>query len=175
LEAVSRMSGITNPSFNYVNQVLINKYAKTPAAQEPGIARGKKKMSIADVHKYYDVLRKKAENDAESRKEEVYSKVPKVKEIDEELRLSAFELSKAMISGSSDRKQQSVKLKNKVNRLSKQRADLLLENGFCEDYTETKYRCEMCKDSGINDNDERCSCFKEIQSEAEAWRISSKN
>jgi DnaD/phage-associated family protein len=174
LEACSKTSGIPNPNFNYVNQILTNWFTGKTGGRKTGETGGKKAISIADVHRYYDKIRKQAEDDANERTEQIYAQIPRIKEIDEELRLCGMEMSRIMISGNANKKQQADKYKNKVNELSKQKADLLKENGYNADYIETKYKCETCKDSGINDNNERCSCFKETQKEAELWQISSK-
>ena len=174
LEACGKTSGISNPNFNYVNQILVNWFTGKTNGQKSGDSDGKKAISMADVLRYYDKIRKQAENDANKRREEIYARIPRIKEIDEELRLCGMEMSRVLISGSVGKKQQVAKYKNKVDELSIQKTDMLKENGYDADYIETKYNCELCKDTGMNDNNDRCSCFKEIQNEAELWRNSSK-
>jgi len=173
LEACSKTSGISNPNFNYVNQILVNWFTGKSGEQSPGKKNGKKAISIADVHKYYDKIRKEAEDDANERREQIYRNIPKIKEIDEELRLCGMEMSRIMISQSVNKKQLAAKYQNKVDELSTQKMDILKQNGYDASYIETKYKCEICNDTGINDQNERCSCFKETQNEAEIWLNSS--
>ena len=175
IEACSKTSGISNPNINYVNQVLVNWHTGKTGGQKSGGQNGKKAVSTTDVLKYYDTVRKQAEDDADSKKEQVYSEAPKIKDIDDELRACGMELSRMMVSGNPDKKQRADSYKNKVAKLSEQKANLLKEHGYAADYMEIKYRCEICKDSGTNDDGERCSCFREMQNEAELWQISSKN
>jgi len=175
LEACGKTSGISNPNFNYVDSVLKNRQGGRQAGHEKAGSHGVKAISIADIYRYYDMIRKQAEGDAAAKREEVYLKVPGVKEIDEELKVCVMGISKAMVSGNPDKKQQAAKYQNNAQKLSDQKAELLLKSGYSPDYTETKYRCDICKDSGIDDDNNPCKCFKEIQNEAEAWQNSQKN
>lgn len=175
LDACSKTSGISNPNFNYVNQVLINRFTNNKNVVQlntTNVANSNKTVSIAQVLKYYDSVRKEAEDEASKRSAEIYSKIKEIKEIDEELRLSGMEMSRIMISGSSDRKQQVAKYKDKLDELSQKKVRILEENGYDANYLETRYKCMVCKDSGIDDNNERCSCFREMQKEAELWQNS---
>jgi DnaD/phage-associated family protein len=172
LDACSKTSGISNPNFNYVNQILVNWHTGKENGQKNNRNTQRKSISIADVHKYYDKIKGEAEKDATERREQIYLQLPKVKELDEEIRLCGMEMSRIMISGSANKTQQVAQYKRKVDEFSEQKAEILKESGYAVDYMETKYRCELCKDSGINDANDRCSCFKQIQSEAEKWQIS---
>ena len=167
LEACDRASGIGNPNFNYLNKVLVNWFAGKQDEK-----KSRKTISIGDVHKYYDIIRKKAEDEAAAKKEKIYSQIPKISGLDEELRLCSMEMSKIMVSGSGDKKQLISKYKNKADGLLEEKNRLLSENGYGDDYMDTKYRCEVCRDTGVNDNGERCICFKTVQNEAELWQKS---
>ncbi|MCL1982590.1 MAG: DnaD domain protein [Clostridiales bacterium] len=171
LEACGKTAGISNPNINYVNSVLVNWHTEKTTGQKPG-KPGKKTATIADVHKYYDMIRKQAEDEAEEKKAQIYSQVPEIKEIDAQLRACGMEMSKIMISGNPSKKQQANSCKSKADKLSAQKADLLAQAGHAADYLETKYRCGICMDTGLDDNGERCGCFAKVQSEAELWRTS---
>jgi len=171
LEACGKTSGISNPNFNYVNQILINWQTEKSGGQKSSANSGKsgrKTISIADVHKYYDAIRKQAEDEAAARRELVYSQVSEIKGIDEELRRCIIEMSKIMVSGS-NKSNQTAKYKSKISELSAKKTSLLKENGYTADHMETNYKCDICKDSGLDDKGERCGCFKEMQKEAELW------
>jgi DnaD/phage-associated family protein len=172
LEACSKTSGISNPNFNYVNQILVNWHTGKEIGHKNTENIQKKSNSIANVHKYYDKIKSEAENAANERREQTYLQLPKIKELDEEIRLCGMEMSRIMISGSANKKQQAALYKHKVDEFLEQKANILKENGYSVDHMETMYRCGICKDSGINDANDRCSCFKQIQSEAEKWQSS---
>ena len=170
LEACGKTSGIPNPNINYVNGVLSNWHSGAKNGKTPENNSGGKAISVADVHKYYDMIRKRAEDEAAGKKKEIYTQIPKIKKIDEELRQCVMEVSKLLVSGSSDKERLTAAYQKKAGELSGQRAGLLLENGYGADYLDTKYRCPVCKDTGINDNDERCECFKDVFNEAGLWK-----
>ena len=54
--------------------------------------------------------------------------------------------------------------------LEEERAVLLTENNFTVDYTDIKYSCKKCGDTGIDENGSRCVCVKERIGEAELWQ-----
>ena len=172
LEACSKTSGISNPNFNYVNQILVNWHTGKENVQKNSENLRKKSISIANVHKYYDKIKGEAESAASERREQVYLQLPKVKELDEEIRLCGMEMSRIMLSGSATKKQQVASYKRKIEEFSEQKTAMLVENGFAADYMDTKYRCAVCNDSGATDANDRCSCFKQVQSEAEKWQNS---
>ena len=45
--------------------------------------------------------------------------------------------------------------------LTKKRKEILLSLGYPEDYTDVKYFCEKCSDTGFAENGKMCSCFRE--------------
>ncbi|MCL1808885.1 MAG: DnaD domain protein [Clostridiales bacterium] len=172
LDAVGKTTGASEPNFNYLNSILVNRHTEKTGGQKSGKG-GKKAVSIADVHRHYDMVREQAESEAEERRAQVYGNVPQVKEIDAQLRALGMEMSKIMISRSPSKKQQASACKNKAGQLSAQKAELLAAAGYSADHMETKYRCSICRDTGLNDSGERCGCFAKMQSEAELWQISS--
>ena len=47
---------------------------------------------------------------------------------------------------------------------------LLTDNDFELDYMDVHYKCRICKDTGTNDEGERCECFVLRTKEAEIWQ-----
>ncbi len=165
LEACTKTAGISSPNFNYVNKVLENWRNE---AENKGVdVNTKIVVTQAVLNQYYDFLRDKAEKEADARKKEVYEKLPKIKEIDEEIRKMGSQLSKALILGSSEN--ESKKINSIMDELAAERAVVLTENNFEMDYTDIKYACEKCSDTGMTDLGERCSCIKQRTEEAELW------
>lgn len=172
LEACSKTSGIPNPNINYVNKILSNWMTEKGGTAGSGVSKetGDKTLNAGTVMKYYDVIREKAEAEAVEHKQEVYRLLPDIKAIDEEIRSLGMRLSKIMVSGASNAKEQMGKFKVKIDVLSEEKAFRLTENNFPVDYMEIRYKCDKCKDTGTDDMGGRCSCFDERLSEAETWQ-----
>ncbi|MCQ2546095.1 MAG: DnaD domain protein [Clostridia bacterium] len=159
LDACAKTSGISSPSINYVNRILENWYAENGSnAKADGITN-------SDRMKYYDYLREREEREAGERKEEVYSKVPRIREIDEEEQRLASSLSRIAVSNRVDKREATEEIKEKIDRISTEKAFLLTDNGFELDYMDMKYQCPLCRDTGMLDTGERCQCFREITEE----------
>lgn len=161
LSACSCTSGISSPNINYVNKVLVNWYEEEKKKDE-GI---KADVTGNDIARYYEALRLKAEEEAEKRRAVVYEKVPRIKEIEEELNASSAEISKIIISDRADRKEAMEKIKEKTDALNMEKAFLLTDNGFETDFMDIKYRCRECNDTGILETGEKCQCLREITKE----------
>ncbi len=161
LSACSKTSGISNPNINYVNKVLINWYEE----QQSGKVGRRKELTTGDIMNYYAFLRQTETQEAEQRREEVYDRVPRIKEIDKEINGYSAELSKIIISNRVDRKQATDTIKRKVESLSTEKAFLMTDNGFELDYMDVRYTCPECRDTGILETGERCQCFGEVTKE----------
>ena len=53
-------------------------------------------------------------------------------------------------------------LRSKIAELEHEREVLLTENDIPVDYMDVRYNCRICKDTGITDTGERCSCYEDI-------------
>lgn len=165
LEACTKTAGISSPNFNYVNKVLENWKNE---AENKGVDVNKKVIVTQGVlNQYYDYIREKAEREAEERKEEIYRKIPRISEIDDEIRKMSSQLSKALIMGTAE--EEGKKISKVMDELASERAVVLTENNYEMDYTDIKYACGKCNDTGITDLGERCSCIKARTEEAEVW------
>ena len=162
LEACAKTTGISNPNINYVNKVLTNWHDEKPGKDSLGKS---KELSVGDIMRYYDEIRRQAERVSDEHREEVYQKVYRIKEIDEELRKRNRELSKVVISDVIDKKDIVDKIKKKTEELNNEKAFLLTDNGYELGYMDISYKCEKCKDTGMLETGERCQCFGEISRE----------
>lgn len=168
LEACDTTLSTPNPNLRYVNKVLENWYNEAKA-------RGtdvNKKVTVtqAVLNKYYEYLRRKEELKAQERKEEVYGMIPRIEEIDQERNELSSKLTRGLLTGMT--KEEQNKIKRLENLLEEERAVLLTENNFPIDYTDIKYLCEKCGDTGFDENGQRCSCARERTGEAELWQKS---
>jgi len=112
--------------------------------------------------KIYDEYSQKyliARERAHEKERELHLLIPELATLDKELSLAGLEIFSASISGG-DYKQKIAEIKEKNLALQKKRAELLLKNGYPADYTDVKYECEKCSDTGFIDN-KMCACMKE--------------
>jgi len=158
LDACKKTSGISNPNINYINSVL--KAWSNGSGEKPGASTEDGKTgSIARVIKQYEEVRAKNEVKTEERRIEVYRRIPRVKEIEEEARNIGLQISRAMLSGTAEGKAKIRAMKEKVDNLNEEKAFLMTENNFQIDYMDMVYDCPLCRDTGIQDTGDRCTCF----------------
>lgn len=96
---------------------------------------------------------------ADERKRELHARIPEVTHIDRELSLVGLEIFSASLSGG-DYKKKLAEVKEKNLALQQRRDEILVENGYPADYSDVKYECEKCGDTGFIDN-KMCSCMRE--------------
>ena len=164
LEACEKTSGISTPNFNYVNKVLENWAADSEKA---GTDVNSEHVSQSVLMEYYAYLRDKAESEAEARKQEVYEKVPRIKEIDAEVSKLGAELSRKLIMGQD--RGDSKEIQDRMDGLAVERAAELTDHGFGVDHTDIQYKCSKCNDTGLSDLGERCTCVADRTKEAATW------
>ncbi len=162
LTACSKTSGISSPNINYVNKILVNWYEEQHSKETKGSSA---ELTTSEIMQYYETLVRREEQEAEERRAQVYSKVPRIKEIEEDISRSSSEISKIIISDRVDKEKAMADVRNRIDSLNMERAFLLTDNGFEMDYMDIKYRCPQCKDTGMLETGERCQCFREITKE----------
>lgn len=107
----------------------------------------------------FEGKRRRAEDDAERRTYDAEERIPELHLIHQRLRSSGTEIFRAAILGGDIQKKiQEIKGENDALRLKK--SELLAAAGLPEDYTEPRYECELCCDTGYQ-NGRMCRCFKE--------------
>ena len=157
----SKTTGIASPNINYVNKVLVNWYEERTGKDKSG---KRKELTLTEISQYYETLRHKEEKEAEAHRREVYAKVPRIKQIDDELAAgSNSELSRIIISDTVDKRDASEQIRNRPRcTLNTEKAFLLTDNGFELDYMDIHYECPLCKDTGMLETGEKCQCFGEV-------------
>lgn len=102
---------------------------------------------LARARAVIDEKRRNSDNEREKREAQAYKQIPELKDIDVSLaRLMADTASKALSGGYMKSALDSVR--SECEAFSKRRAELLKKSGFPEDYTDMKYDCSRCHDSG---------------------------
>ena len=108
------------------------------------------------VKEFIETRRNRAFAEAMARDEEVSAKSEKIRGIDELLRKTGPTLFRAACRG-----EDITPIKEENMRLQKERRAELLRLGYAEDYTEPKFVCSICSDTG-SVNMRVCSCFKKL-------------
>ncbi len=109
------------------------------------------------IRETYETKYLRAQEAAEARREEAYLKIPELRAADQEISHMGLEIMQAALSGRPEEAIQALKEKNLAIREA--RKVLLEAHGFPPDYTDVKYECPLCADSGFVDY-KMCTCMK---------------
>ena len=111
------------------------------------------------IRQEYDEKYINARKAASARLFEVHNKIPDVMQIDRILEQTGARIMSIVCSGDSDAQVKIAKLREENQSLNEARKKLLVLNGYPEDYTDIKYECEKCGDSGYVDT-KMCECMR---------------
>ena len=89
----------------------------------------------------------------------VYSRLPRVKAIDAELRRQMAALCSLTLSHDADVPERIEELREKNRALQRERAGILISAGLPENYTDDIYSCAKCRDTGYVGS-EMCECLR---------------
>ena len=101
----------------------------------------------AEVIEKYQTKWRVAEDAAKARRLEAYAKAPEVQKIDSELGATALNILSISASGV-DIEEKMAHLRERTEALRRRRSELLTEAGFPADFTDVKYDCPKCGDTG---------------------------
>lgn len=113
-----------------------------------------------EILKYYDDVRTNAAARLREKRKKVYSKFPRIEEIDNEISMAGVTMAKAVLNNPSDAVDITKNLKENLHQLTAEKERLLRENGFAANHLEIEYQCPICKDTGFV-GDGRCACFSQ--------------
>ncbi len=165
--AACEKAGFTqSPGIRYVNKVLEN--WKKEAEEMGRDINSKITVNQGTLNKYYDYLREKSEKEADARREEIYEKLPEIRDIDINLQSLSSKISRGLLRGAS--LEETGEIRKEISDLEKKRAILLTESNYPLDYTDIRHLCDKCSDTGYDENGRRCSCQKVRMGEAELWQ-----
>jgi len=112
--------------------------------------------------KEYEQKKFKSEIDLEKRKSDLYTKIPKLKEIEDELNHYAINTAKSILNHENSSLNS---LQEKINELKMQKEKILKSENLDNNYLKPFYECELCQDTGyIKDNNYKskmCNCLKQ--------------
>lgn len=112
--------------------------------------------NYAKVKNEIENRRLSAEALAESHNAEVRAKYPEIQAIDDELTKMGLQIFSLAVKGESIEP-----IKRRNRELMERRTAILVSEGYPADYTEVKYACPLCRDSGFVDV-KMCSCMRKM-------------
>ena len=113
----------------------------------------------------YEQKKIRAELDLQERKENLYILYPRLLEIENELNSLGISSAKAILKDPTNSLEYSQELSLRIEKLKKEKQDILIKNGYPEDFFTPNYECSVCQDTGYivddNFNTSMCSCLKQ--------------
>jgi len=123
-------------------------------------------QSIHDIIKnYYDKNKQRAFETLQERKNELYLKVPRIMEIDDDINQLGIEYNKKILMSEVRSDAPYNEMSIKIDMLKKERMQLIVAHGYPMNFLEDIYTCPICKDMGFVGEDntfERCTCYKQL-------------
>ncbi len=125
---------------------------------------GYNKQDYIRIKAEYSKKYLRAQEAAGARRMELYAAVPEVRELDAELARTGMEIMGAISAGDNILEKLAL-IRQKNKELLEARADLLTAHGFPADYSDMRYECEVCGDTGFV-NTGMCDCMRRALIEA---------
>lgn len=119
------------------------------------------KNRTRDIQFAYQQKRDRARYDQERRQNEIYSRVPQIRSIDEEISKTGLKLSKLVLYGHVDPEKAIHELEETLKKLKNERAFLMTEHNFPLDYAQMRYDCGLCSDTGYLPDGKLCKCYRQ--------------
>lgn len=111
------------------------------------------------IKQEYDEKYMRARQAATERLFEIHNKIPEIMKIDRILEQTGAKIMGIVCSGDSNAQERIAALRAENQTFAEARRELLELNGYPADYTDVKYECEKCGDSGYVDT-KMCECMK---------------
>lgn len=116
-----------------------------------------------DVMREYDKKRQIEEAKCEKRKQEIFTKIPKLKKLEDRLNKIAIDMTKTILLSNDINKDIAAEnLEYKINEIKSDIEKTLRSEGYSMEDLKPNYECKECKDTGIiNDGEmtKQCKCF----------------
>ncbi len=109
----------------------------------------------------YDNLRVKAATDRKKRISEVYSKFPRIEEIDKEIFKRGNENMNNIFRNPEKKDEFNADFKDNLKRLNDEKSQIMKENDISPDFDKEIFNCSNCSDTGYDENGVKCQCFRQ--------------
>lgn len=109
------------------------------------------------IMRIYNQQQHQNKHEQDARIDEIYKKIPAVKEMNDAISTEAMKSARKLLAGEQDAAK---RLKAAIANLREERQALLAAYGYPADYLEMRYACADCKDTGYQDG-KKCHCFRQ--------------
>lgn len=120
-----------------------------------------KESTLREILTTYERNRDRAESELAARKKDVYSQIPKIREIDEEISNIGLKLAKLVLLNPLDRESIISESKTRMEGLKNRKKEILNQYSVPEWYLDVQYNCSHCNDRGFLKNGTKCNCLKQ--------------
>ncbi len=110
------------------------------------------------VKEYYENLANEKKLRQSQRITEIHEKLPEIAEADREISMLAVKFTRALANNASAEMNLKI-FREESERINDFKKDLLIKNGYPEDYLDEEINCTSCLDTGFADG-KMCSCFE---------------
>ncbi len=101
----------------------------------------------------------RAQKEAEARKEKLHMLFPEIAEIDKVLAETGMKIFSTALSGEGNIEERMAEFKRSNDELLAARREILVSNGYPADFSDLKFECDKCRDTGYVDG-KMCSCMR---------------
>ncbi len=127
---------------------------------------------MAAAHNKFQQDRERREEQLAQRTEEVYRRLPRVEEIDRELRATVGAIMISAFENETDPEPALRALKERNTALQRERAELLVGAGYAYDALDEKILCRHCDDRGYLKDGSPCRCLMAYYTKEQNRRLS---
>ena len=116
------------------------------------------------ISREYERRQKLSADLLEQRKAEAYGRIPRLLEIDTQINFLGIKYNRLILSSSGNKNEFLAELDRNISVLTKEKTELLEENGISAEFLKPRYQCDKCCDTGYvigSSGSERCSCYKQ--------------
>ncbi len=120
------------------------------------------------IKKKYDERRLFHTNILQSRKKEIMDKLPEYRKADEKAITISMEYGRKLFSSDKDSEEYKTinyKYHEEMMDIRLLKKKILTEAGYPYDYLELEYDCALCRDTGYDEDNNKCSCFRQMEIE----------
>ena len=121
---------------------------------------GYNRENYARIREIYETKYKDAQAAADARKAEAQARIPGLVEIDRQLSGVGMRIMAEALGSGDNWAEKIAQIRADNEKLREQKKQMLIAAGYPADYTDIKYECEKCADSGFVDG-YMCDCMKQ--------------
>lgn len=121
-----------------------------------------------DIHniiaREYERRQKVSADKVQQCKEELYSRIPRLYEIDNNINFIGIKYNRLILSENRSASEILLRLDREIKLLAAEKRQLLESNGISPEYFTPQYECDRCRDTGYitgRSGYERCSCYRQ--------------